>query len=152
MYFIFIVNDFPIGDKLYKGKEIVDILIKNKHWVFNQASPNLSKISPGEEAVVYIAGKGNRLFYANLRITGDLKEINPNKLADEPFYNMFLTECPISTKNIWNSPLSITEVKDKLNFITDKKNYGLFLRQSNRIIEKSDYEYIVKMANKKNTI
>ncbi len=145
MNYIFIVNDY--GEQ--KGKAIADSLLNNAHWLFNHSSPNLKKIQPGGKALIYIAGKNNRFFYANIKITGAIKSANdlPSNNLNHNFYKMFPLECPITVLNIWGKPLYMVDIKDELTFITDKKNYGLFLRQSNRVLANVDYEYVVKRAN-----
>lgn len=144
-YYIFIVNDY--GE--YKGKEIADSLLKNEHWLFNHASPNINKIQPEDRALIYIAGKNNRYFYATIKITGAIKaaENRTYSYLNNSFYEMFPLKCPIQVLNVWEKPLYMVDIKEELTFITDKKNYGLFLRQSNRVIEDIDYENIVKRAN-----
>ena len=145
MNYIFIVNDY--GE--YKGKEIADVLLNDEHWLFNHASPNIKKIQPGDRALIYIAGKNNRFFYANIKITGAIKaaEKRSSSYLDNSFYKIFPLECPIKVLKVWEKPLYMIDIKGELTFITDKKNYGLFLRQSNRVIEDIDYENIVKRAN-----
>lgn len=141
MYFIFIVNDFPINDKVYTGQEIVDTLLKDNYWVFAENAPNIKKMNPGDKVIVYVAGKGNRFFYANFEILDEVKEhkTNPSK-ETETLYAMFPLGCSIKALRISSEPLKITDVKEQLNFITDKKNYGLFLRQSTKIISKKNYD------------
>ena len=116
---------------MFTGKEIADNLLENQHWVFTYTTPNIRKINAKDKVIIYIAGKGNRFFYANLEILDDIKEHNltPSGKLQEVLYNIFPLSCQIKVLNIWSNPIDISDVKEDLNFITDKKNYGLFFRQ-----------------------
>ena len=142
MHYIFIVNDFPINDKIYTGQEIADTLLEKNCWIFAENAPNIKKMNPGDKVIVYVAGKGNRFFYANFEILEKIKEhkMCPSSEETEVLYAMFPLGCSIKVLSISSKPVKIADVKEQLNFITDKKNYGLFLRQSTKIISKKNYD------------
>ncbi|WP_158438254.1 EVE domain-containing protein [Natranaerobius thermophilus] len=144
------MNDYMLGDQVIPGKEIVDKLLNNNIWLFHSGTPNLKKIKPKDEAIIYIAGKGNRFFYANIIVEDQIKEYSLNMDIDDKFLDMFYLSCPIQVINIWSKPVYIHDIKEKLNFITDKKNYGLFFRQSTKIINKEDYHKIIEQGNNQN--
>ncbi|HHU31924.1 MAG: EVE domain-containing protein [Zhaonellaceae bacterium] len=145
MYYLFIINDLSLGDRFFSGKEIADQLLANNHWVFTPTTPNIKKLNPKDKVIVYIAGKGNRYFYANFEITGEVKEhaLKPSGELEEVLYNIFPLSCQIKVLKIWDKPIDIASVKEDLKFITDKKNYGLFFRQSTKLIGEDDYNLIV---------
>lgn len=151
VHYLFIVNDFLLGDKVFSGKEIADKLLENKHWVFTYTTPNIKKIKPKDKVIVYVAGKGNRYFYANFEILDEINEHNltPSGELEEALYSIFPLSCRIKVLNIWANPINIADVKEGLNFITDKKNYGLFFRQSTRVIGEEDYNLIITKRNYK---
>ncbi len=144
MHYLFIINDFVLEDKMFTGKEIADRLLENKHWVFTPSTPNIKKIKPKDKVIVYIAGKGNRYFYANFEILDEIQEHNltPSGELEDVLYSIFSLACKIKVLNIWSKPISIADIKEDLNFITDKKNYGLFFRQSTKVIGEEDYNLI----------
>ena len=151
MHYLFIVNNYLLGDKEYEGKEITDNLLIKEHWVFSQAAPNIKKLGPQDEVIVYVAGRTNRYFYAYFKILDEIKDaiLTPSNKFEKYLYSYFPLSCPIKVINVWANPLNIIDVKDDLVFITDKKNYGLFLRQSTKVIGESDFKLIVNKANKK---
>jgi len=59
---------------------------------------------------------------------------------------MFPFRVDIKEINLWSERVPIGEVIDKLDFIKDKKNYGLYLRLSNKIIDKIDFIKIVSTS------
>lgn len=48
----------------------------------------------------------------------------------------------------WRNPLPIHDVKNELEFITDKNNFGLFLRLGVRYLTEKDYRTIVEHGNR----
>ena len=136
---------FRSGDKVYPGKIIADTLLKIQHWVFTYSTANIKKIKPGDKVIIYIAGKGNRYFYANFEILDEITEhsLSPSGEFEETLFNIFTLSCRIKVLNIWKESIKIADIKQELNFITDKKNYGLFFRQSTKIIGEDDYNFII---------
>ncbi len=148
MYYLFIVNNYYIGGEETKGRVIVDILLKRNYWLFNRTTANLKRIKPADEVIIYVAGKNSRYFYANIMIAGLIEDatIKPSNKTEESLFEIFPLGCPVTVLNVWSNPLYMANIKNDLNFIKDKKNYGLFLRQPTKIISKQDYEYIIDKA------
>lgn len=148
MYYLFVVNNYPLGYEEIKGKVIVDTLLKKNYWLFSNTAANIKRIKPTDEVIVYIAGKEGRYFYANIMITELIEDatLKPTNETEESLLKMFPLGCSIKVLNVWSKPLYISDVKHGLDFVTDKKNYGLFLRQSTKVIGKHDYEYIIEKA------
>lgn len=153
MYYIFITNNLELGDQKYSGKEITDTLLNNNYWLFSYSSPNFKKIKPKDKVIVYIAGKGNRYFYATFEIKEEIKEHNltPSNDMEKLLFSMFPLAVQIDKLHIWGEPLNIKDIKEDLEFITNKKNYGLFFRQSTKAIDKKDYNLIVSKVNRGDT-
>lgn len=146
MYYLSIINDIQFGDKVIKVKKIVDLLFENKIWVYTSHAPHVKKLSKGDKFILYLAGDGRRYFYGSFDIETEYDEIPSNKFLGARYNNILkIFKYYTSIKNIkvFNTPLKINEIKENLNFITDKKNYGLFLRQSVKMINEQDYNYIL---------
>ena len=152
VYYLFIVNDFEVGTEAFKGKVIADTLLEKMRWVFTYSTPNVKKIKPKDRVLIYVAGKGNRYFYTNIEILDDIEEVKltPSNSLEKMLYDMFPLSCNIRVIDIWEKPVMIAEVIDALGFISDKKNYGLFFRQSTKVIPEKDYNLIVEMGNRNN--
>lgn len=156
MYMIFILNDISTRESTISGRILADILLSNKIWIFNKNTPNLRKMNQGDKVLVYIAGKGNRYFFASFEL-GDnqanksIISIDKLKSADNiekplltHIFKMFDLQWPIKNIQIWDKPVDISSIKDDLEFIIDKKNWGLFFRQSTKVILEDDFNRILQ--------
>ena len=76
--------------------------------------------------------------------------MKPTNETEKSLLKIFPLGCSVKVLNVWSKPLYIANIKNDLDFITDKKNYGLFLRQPTKIIGKKDYEYIIQKASEIN--
>jgi len=154
VYFIFIINDYQIGDEVFPAREIADMLLKENIWVYAKNTPNLKRISPRDQVLLYIAGKNNRFFYGYFEVKTKAKEgdMIGNNTSQKRIFEKFPLSCSIKVKDIWENPVMIYDVKEDLNFIKDKKNYGLYFRQGTKVINEEDFKLILergKNLNKK---
>ena len=108
-------------------------------------------MKPKDKVIIYIAGKGNRYFYAHFEILDKVREhaVVYNSAKERDALSMFNLACSIRVIDIWQNRVYIEFVKENLNFISDKKNYGLFFRQSTKVISEDDYRLIVGAAQEK---
>ena len=143
-HYIFVLNTIEFGDVRIDGNNIAENLLKNELFRFSNSTHN-KKIKNGDKVLLYIAGKGNRMFYGTFTIAGDIKEnvVKEQVELDKPFYDLFPFSREISDIKIFEKPIYMVEVKDKLPFIKDKKNWGLFIRHAITPISKEDYDYIL---------
>ncbi|WP_341547458.1 EVE domain-containing protein [Desulfitobacterium sp. THU1] len=137
-----------LEDNPWKAKDIMNCLLDMKLWAFASMAPNLKYMAKDDRAVIYLAGKSNRFFAADFTIARkpyetNLKNEEPNWLA------LFPIRVEITEVNLWPKHVSIGEIIGELDFIYDKKNYGLYFRQSNKAIEKADFIRIVSAASHK---
>lgn len=142
MFCVFCINNIELGENFVGAGNIADYLLSKNLWAFSATAPNLKYFNEGDRAVVYLAGKENRFFTADFAIVS--KPYEAEKNSQEPdWLAMFPNRVKIENINIWKEPLPIRDVIDKLDFIKDKKNYGLYFRQSTKIIEEKDFYTIV---------
>lgn len=140
--YIFFINNNELGERVWTAEEIMNFLLEKNKWAFSLNAPNLKYLNEGDRAVIYLAGKGRRYFWADLTIASTPYEVRPE--PNEPdWLTMFPIRIDIRDIKIWTERLPIGDVLAQLDFITDKKNYGLYFRQSNRIIEERDYSLIL---------
>ncbi|WP_432693988.1 EVE domain-containing protein [Priestia aryabhattai] len=149
MPFLHIINNFEIGYDKVEAEEIMDILFKKKVWLYNANTPNFSKINVDDKVIVYIAGAGRRYFTATFTIKSKMMkhEFQPENQTETVLLNMFKYYCEITDIVIFKEPVNILKLKEELEFIKDKKNYGLFFRQSVKSINQRDYEKILQSVN-----
>ena len=142
MYYIFFINNIELGERVWNAEEIMNFLFENNLWVFSSNAPNLRYLAEGDRVVVYLAGKGNRFFAADFTITCKPYEVKPE--ANEPeWLAMFPIRIDIKNINLWAEKIPIGDIIAQIDFIKDKKNYGLYFRQSTRVVEEKDFSIIL---------
>lgn len=141
---MFIVNNIDYVQPPLEVEEIVNILLEKKYWLFSKQTPKIKEIKVGDRVVVYIAGKGKRYFTASFTVSSKLKEnkFNVNNEREQTLFSLFDYAIRIDSISLWRDRVYMKTIKDSLSFITDKKNYGLFLRQSVRVIPEKDFKLI----------
>lgn len=143
MYYLFILNDLEMGRNTFCYEEILDKLLTNSEWIFADVkSLRIDKFNEGDKVVIYGAGKPRRCFIGTFEICSKYYKLE-NK---QDFYKYFDYGIKIKNVDIWNKPVYIKGIKDNLEFIKDKKNYGLHLRQTSRKLEEKDYLYLIQQA------
>lgn len=150
MNFIFVINDIDFGEEVYKVDDLLNLLLlKEKIWVYNRRTPNLKKINPGDRVMLYSAGKGRRHFIGTIEIAGKVQAnlIKPSNSLEALLFEIFDLATPVKKVELWKVTVPIKSVIEKLSFITDKKNYGLFFRQATKLINDEDYSLIIKEKN-----
>ena len=142
MYYLFIINSIDMGKYKLEASEILSYLYMNKTWAFSNSAPNIKQMSIDDKAIIYIAGKKYRAFAASLTIASNPSIDDSNK--DEPnWLKLFPVRIKVKDFLIWGNPIKIREILEDLDFIYDKKNYGLFLRNATTIISHEDYNHIL---------
>lgn len=142
MYYIFIINNLEFGEGFWTATEVMDFLLKKNLWAFSFNAPNLRHFDEGDRVAVYLAGKRNRVFAADFTIATKAYEVKME--SDEPdWLAMFPMRTEIRCISQWEKHLPIRDVIDKLDFIKDKKNYGLYFRQSSKVITETDFSEII---------
>ena len=148
MYYIFFINNIELVERVWTAEEIMKSLLEENKWAFSAGAPNLKQLEKDDSVVVYLAGKGNRSFAADFTIASKPYEakLEPN---EQDWLAMFPIRIEIKNIKLWTERLSIGNVIAQLEFIKDKKNYGLYFRQSIKVIEEKDFSVI--LGGKKDT-
>ncbi|MEJ9224450.1 EVE domain-containing protein [Priestia aryabhattai] len=150
MHYIYIINDFLVTDQdKIKAEEIVKILLNKKIWVYTPSTPNLKKMQPEDKVVVYMAGEKRKKFVGYFEIAEDINKhnFNGNTEEEEYIFNLFPLAASIKNIQLFETPIYIKDIKNDLEFIKDKKNYGVFLRSSVRAVSEKDFERILIHTN-----
>ncbi|MBO1626156.1 EVE domain-containing protein [Bacillus arachidis] len=147
-HFIFVINDIESSNIKVTAEQIFEILFKKKYWFFHQQTPNLKKIRNSDKVLVYMAGKGRRKFVGKFEIGGDIQvqNLEQNDTYIQAISRLYSLCVPIKNLEIFNNPVCINDIKEELDFITDKKNYGLFFRQATKLIDVDDYSRVIQSA------
>lgn len=141
MYYIIFINNIKFGEILCKAQEIMEYLLEKKIWAFSSNAANQKYLDKDDRAVVYLAGKGNRYFAADFTIASKSYEVKLDS-NEQDWLAMFPIRIEIDNINIWAERLPIEDVIAQLNFIKDKKNYGLYFRQATKVIDEKDFSLI----------
>lgn len=142
MYYIFFINNIELGEKVWTAEEIMKFLLENNLWAFSANAPNLKYLAEGEKVVIYLAGRGNRLFAADFTIASKPHEVKPEP-SDPDWLEMFPVRVDITDVKLWAQKIPIGDIIAQIDFIKDKKNYGLYFRQSTRVVEEKDFLVIL---------
>jgi len=144
--YIFVCNsvDLPSGPSVTPD-EIMHSLMARRFWALTSTAPFRAKLQRGDRVLIYLAGVGFRVFAARAVVDGEVSDISADQQAvlDDlglPFfsYSVRLRECVEFPK-----PVRIAELVPRLQFIRDKRNYGLHLRLSVVRITSGDYDLVV---------
>lgn len=155
MYWIFIVNDLLLGDITLSADDITTYLLKSSNWQYSKFAPNINKLKKGDTVLVYLAGKGRRYFVASFTLNGCIS-ILPNTedvISDWEleFNRLYQLTSPIDNIQVYNNPIDLNEkLRTRLDFIVDKKNWGLYFRLGIRALPEKDFETITLALKDKN--
>lgn len=143
--YLLIIGDLAIGSNVYKYEEIIDELFSKKEWIFgNKGIPKVKNFKDGDNVILYVSGIKKRFFYATFKFSGVAEKYQYNAEIDKPFFKFFGKKINIKDINLCSEKIYFKDLKDNLDFITDKKNYGLHLRQSVKQLSEKDYDFIMK--------
>jgi hypothetical protein len=151
MYCIITINDLQVGDKLYQSQCIMDYLLKKDLWAFSPGAPCLKRLQVEDKILIYLAGKGRRCFAATFTISKAPFQLSLTNKEPE-WLSYFPTAVQIGDKYLWNRWLPIDEIINDIDFIKDKRNYGLYFRQSIKVITEKDFLIIKEKAEAINAI
>lgn len=145
--YLFIIGEITFTKPVLQPNMIIQALKKNGVWAFSEGAANLRRLEKGDEAIIYITGKGYRYFAGHIELQSNpLRIDNLHNISNDSFlfdYYPMLLEAKIT---IWDKPVYIKDVIQYLSFIVDKTNYGLYLRQSTKLIPEEDFHRILQAS------
>ncbi|GAB6152566.1 hypothetical protein JCM17380_13160 [Desulfosporosinus burensis] len=149
MYYIFIISDIELKERILQSREILDYLLGNGLWAFNSRAPYLKKLKQDDKVLVYVAGKKNSAFIACFTLASQPLKVTHNQ--SEPIW-LFQYPYRVSIVDIeqFMLGLPIANIIDKLDFIQNKKYYGIYFRKSIKAISEKDYTEILRSMHQIN--
>jgi predicted RNA-binding protein len=147
--FIFIANAVDSEPEI-TGYEIAKALTDKNIWLASKSTPFLNYYTTGKKVLLYVAGKNFRCFIGNAQIADVLRDLTEEEIAlsKELGLRGFNKTIPLKEVKIWKDKIFIKDYVEDLEFIKDKKNYGLHLRQASVRIGEDDYKTIISLADK----
>lgn len=146
---IFVVNDLELGDAHVNAEDIADTLLAAGCWLYGPTAPHVRRLQAGDKVLAYLAGAGRRYFCASFVLSGPVESKLPRLFGTvgDLLTRTFSASSPITGVRRWATPVHIKPLIQDLQFITDKKNWGLHFRQSVRVIGEEDYDRICREGN-----
>ncbi len=148
MYYIFIVNDFPVNEDRLAAEDIVKKLFARGYWLYTENTPFAENYAPGDKAVVYVAGIGRRYFSGSFEIAGSVakNDLQPADKYEKELFSFFTLASPITAVEKWKEPVYFDDLIGELSFINHKDDMALLIKQSAKLISKEDYQLILDKA------
>ena len=143
--YIFVTMDVPRSEGIVQAHEVVGSLLSLGFWAFSDSAPVAQKIGAGDSALVYVGGKDRHYFVARCLVKDGLEPSSCQQhatLSDLGLGFMRRT-LPLQSVHWFPEPVRIKPLINQLQFIKDKKNYGLSLRLPARQIPTEDFDLIV---------
>lgn len=136
--FLIVVNNIRHGDVTMNGADIVTFLLSRRVWIFPDHAP-IKRFQVGDRLIIYVGGRVH-VFVAEARIASVPAPLSPPLLSDLERMGLGWFRWFVRLKNERHlkPPRSIISLIPKLDFVTDKKNYGLALRLGVRRIDDRD--------------
>lgn len=143
-HYIFTINDLEIGNNIMPVNEVANVLLASNRWLHTNKTNNIKKMKPGDNVLIYFAGRSRRYFYGAFEIASIVRK-NPMYQPDCLTINsLFDLACKIRNIIVFDTPILLTEeLRNSLSFITNKSNWGIFFMHSTKIISKNDYDLIL---------
>lgn len=146
-HYLLIANDVR-GEKQASGALIAKTLADRQVWLVSQYTPFRQAYRGGDRVLFYVAGRGARCVIGEATIAGTVSESTESEkqLASELGLRRFRQKLPLADVRIWASPVLLKPLVEQLDFIKDKHNWGLNLRQAAARISANDFAAIQHAA------
>lgn len=134
------------------AKYVAEFRLRNGRWPLYENTPNRTQIRPGDECVIYLAGRGAaRQEFLAVALVDRVVEANKRQTAtDPPDVLTSIPETVIAFRDIryFNPRVAIRPLLRELSFIPKNlQKWGASVRGGCRLISKADVELIVESAN-----
>lgn len=143
--YLVVVNDVAHPTGITRASDIIDFLLARQIWIFSDRAPHLNRITIDDKLVVYAAKKAGSAFLAEMKVASEPSPLQGGLHTEVERLGLswFSHWIRISTIRRFEPPRPVKPLIPKLEFIVDKKNYGLAFRQGVRRIEETDAKIIV---------
>jgi len=146
-YYVFVVGEQMGCDGCaIPSSHVFKRLAANSRWFLSTFTPFRDKYKPGDQVLFYLAGPKHRYFAGRASVAVKPLPASQSDLEMLAQLGLFGYEValPLSGVVLFRSPRPMRDLVGNLEFIKDKKNYGLNLRQGAIRISRKDYDYIVR--------
>ena len=121
--------------------------LRKKVWPLYQRTPFRNKISENDKCLIYISGSSGvftQHFISNANIKG-LKISGIDKLNEDEYMTYGVPSMYLNLENIaiYKNPINIRDYVNKLAFIGNKDNWGVYMQGGVRKISNEDYNLLI---------
>ena len=141
-YYCLITSD----TKIKYATDIINSRLKEKKFPLYKKTPFLNEIKKNDEVVFYLAGKGenSQSFVATAKILS-IETIDNTAVIDPDNNNKIVIKyLNLDNINFFEKKINIKSILDNLNFIKNKKHYGVTLVGGVSKIKYEDFKIINK--------
>lgn len=137
LHWIFVMTEYSNYNNGPIEEIIKELNIKNK-WKIGLKTLYKNKLSKNDKLIFYVSGKDRMYFIASAVL--DSRFI----YEGEPYHGYV----NMRNINLFNKPIFIKPILDKLSFIKNKKRWGVHFQSGVIQISKSDYDNIISEIKK----
>tara|TARA_B100001245_G_C22777995_1_gene375796 strand:+ start:105 stop:539 length:435 start_codon:yes stop_codon:yes gene_type:complete len=128
------------------ARDIINSRLKEKKYPLYKKTPFLNEIKKNDDVVFYLAGKGenSQSFVATAKILS-IETIDNTAVIDPDNNNKIVIKyLNLDNINFFEKKINIKSILDNLNFIKNKKHYGVTLVGGVSKIKYEDFKIINK--------
>ena len=128
------------------ARDIINSRLKEKKYPLYKKTPFLNEIKKNDDVVFYLAGKGenSQSFVATAKILS-IETIDNTAVIDPDNNNKIVIKyLNLDNINFFEKKINIKSILDNLNFIKNKKHYGVNLVGAVSKIKYEDFKIINK--------
>lgn len=147
-HYIFIVSRLDTGQARVNARHIADTLLSNNLWLFSSAAPHIKRLDRGDQALIYLAGPGERVFVAVVELGEPVRKATDaeRKLLSDLGLTWFSLASQLESVKRFATDVPIAPLVSELEFIGNKEYYGHYLRQAVKHIDQCDFQLVVQQT------
>ena len=137
-FWIFVYN----GDEKY-GHSSFKTRIRDSHWGLYKFTQNRTKVQEADNILFYKAGQGGQRFLGTANVETLPFSVTKLLVAKYPSLAGFDYCMKLMNLDIWQTPVPMRNVAEKLHFIKNKEKYGVYLQGGIKSISERDYKTVI---------
>ena len=143
---IFVVIDHRVGRWTIRAMAIFQDRVKRGLWVMNPKTRNFKRLKRGDGVVFYLGGENGQKFVGKCTLASEPHALMPEQMRSivgKPS-SSFTHVVDLDEIEVWDPPLSLSQLIDKLGFIKDKNTWRFHFQGTVRALPDEDYDIIEK--------
>lgn len=153
-YFVFIVNDAQgVRDRM-PARQIYEELMKLAGWGIGERTPGRKDLREGSRVAFYQAGKGGQRFIGTATIASELQPMSEVRCAERRAVGIEPAkyDLDLSDVDIWKETKPVSDMVQRLGFISNKDYYGVHFQGGVKRISEADYYTIIEFRSPKGIV